>query len=100
MSRISRRSFLAGSAAAAGSMLLPHAQVRGANSDIRVAVVGFNGRGMGHIQELLGVPGARIVALCDVDPAVLARGIKAVSATNPSVQGYADVRKLLESKEI
>ena len=100
MSRISRRSFLAGSAAAAGSLLLPHAQVRGANSEIRVAVVGFNGRGMGHIQELLGVPGARIVALCDVDPAVLARGIQAVSAKNPSVQGYADVRKLLESKEI
>jgi predicted dehydrogenase len=100
MSRINRRSFLAGSAAAAGSMLLPHARVLGANEDIRVAVVGFNGRGMGHIQEVLGVKGARLVALCDVDPAVLARGVAEAAKQNVSVQTFTDVRKLLESKEI
>lgn len=100
MSRISRRTFLSGAAAVGGSMLLPHRGVLGANDDIRVAVIGFNGRGMGHISEVLAVRGARLVALCDVDPAVLARGVKAAEQGGASVQTYTDVRKLLESKEI
>jgi predicted dehydrogenase len=100
VSRISRRSFLAGSAAAGGALFLPHSRVLGANEDIRVAVVGFNGRGMGHIKEVLACKGARLVALCDVDPAVLARGVAEVSKHNLKVETYNDVRKLLESKDI
>jgi len=81
-------------------MLLPHSRVLGANEDIRVAVVGFNGRGMGHISEVLSCRGARLVALCDVDPAVLARGVAEAGRKNVQVQTFSDVRKLLESKEI
>jgi len=100
MTRLSRRSFLAGSAAAGAAALLPSSRVLGANGDIRVAVVGFNGQGMGHVNTLLGMSGVRLVALCDVDPAVLARGVAAADKKGVKVTGYSDVRKLLESKEI
>jgi predicted dehydrogenase len=98
MNAITRRDFIKGSAAAA--MLLPSARALGANEDIRVAVVGFNGRGAGHISELLKIDGVRLVALCDVDPAVLARHVDALDKKNVKVTGYSDVRKLLESKDI
>ena len=39
-------------------------KVIGANSDIRCAVVGFNGRGRSHIEDLRGLKGTRIVAFC------------------------------------
>ena len=64
----SRRQFLRGTlATAAGLRTLPAwAQPLGAGGDIRVAVIGFRGRGSGHIKELLAIPGVRLVALCDV----------------------------------
>ena len=46
-------------------------QVNGSNSDVRVAVVGVNGRGQSHIGEYKKMEGARVVALCDVDMDVL-----------------------------
>ena len=52
MVRITRRDFLTGSIAAGAALALPHSRVLGANEDIRVAVVGFNGRGQSHIAQL------------------------------------------------
>ncbi len=71
-------------------------QVAGANSDVRVAVVGFNGRGGNHISDLQKIPGVRLTALCDADENVLARGAK----KHEGVETYTDVRKLLESKNV
>lgn len=103
MKAVTRRTFLQKSAlAAAGASLAPYswAQVRGANDDIRVAVVGFRGRGKAHINDLLQVKGARIVAFCDVDQSVLDQQVKAFHDKGQKVKAYTDVRKLLESKEI
>ena len=47
------------------------AQVSGANGDIRVAVIGLNGRGQNHLASLRALKGVRIAAICDVDTAVL-----------------------------
>jgi hypothetical protein len=77
MQTISRRKFLQGSLLTAAALTMPArswAQVPGANSDIRVAVIGFNSRGNDHISGLLACRGVRITALCDVDQAVLNRG--------------------------
>ena len=74
--------------------------VLGANDDIRVAVIGFRGQGSGHIRRLRTIPGVRLVALCDVDPAVLAAKAEELSRENVVVETYTDVRKLLESPEI
>ena len=44
----------------------------GANDIVRVAVIGLNGHGRGnHIPEFKKISGVKIVALCDVDLAIL-----------------------------
>jgi predicted dehydrogenase len=108
MNKISRRHFIRNSlltAAALKSWPLiaqtnTNSRVLGANGDIRYAVVGFNGRGGEHINGLAKVPGTRLVALCDVDSAVLEKELSKVTANGEQVQGYTDIRKLLENKNI
>jgi predicted dehydrogenase len=103
MPTLNRRTFLKGSLAAAATVSLParvRAQAPGANSDIRVAIVGFNGRGQAHIKGYLEQKGVRIVALCDVDKQVLEKGVAQMAAKNITVETFQDIRKLLESKEV
>lgn len=100
MARLNRRDFLTGSLAAGAALALPHSRVLGANEDIRVAVIGFNGRGTSHISDLVGMKGVRLVALCDVDPAVLARQVAELDKKSIKVETYSDVRKLLERKDL
>ncbi|MDB6020296.1 MAG: gfo/Idh/MocA family oxidoreductase, partial [Pedosphaera sp.] len=109
-----RRQFLKSSAVAAASLSLwpgltgckttpqrnVHARVRGANDDIRIAVVGFNGRGKDHLKGFHETKGVRIVALCDVDSKVLGREVKSFQDKNEPVAGYQDIRKLLENDDI
>src|SRR5437016_3926410 len=69
-----RRSFLKTSfMTAAACSLSPRswARVRGANNDIRIAVIGLHGRGEAHLEGYPKIKGVRIVALCDVDQDVL-----------------------------
>lgn len=82
------------------SLLSPLARAAGANEDIRVAVIGFNGRGNGHIEDLLKTKGCRLVALCDCDETVLAKGKERLAKKGVNVQTFTDYRKLCESKEI
>ena len=99
MSQLNRRTFIKNTAiatAVAGLSARSFAQSTGANGDLRVAVVGFRSRGMEHIKELQKIKGVRIVALCDVDSNVVAKGLKAI----PGAKGYADIRKMLEDKDI
>lgn len=103
MNTLTRRSFLKSSLLASASLALPAsswAEVAGANNDIRVAVVGFNGQGGSHISALSKMKGVRIVALCDADKDVLARGVSQLDKQGIKVQAYQDVRKLLENGEI
>src|SRR5207253_3424260 len=101
MNRISRRSFLATSAAV-GTTALLSSKLRaiGANDDVRVAVIGLNGRGGDHAKVFPGIPGVRLVALCDVDEKVLGNAIKNAESGGSKVTGYKDIRKLLENKDI
>src|SRR5437867_49838 len=99
MNQLNRRTFLRSTALTAASLSLPArswAQVTGSNSDVRVAVVGFHGRGGDHISALRKADGARITALCDVDKTVLAGGGEKLGGT----ESYTDIRKLLESKNV
>src|ERR1039458_2495534 len=82
----------------AGAPAASHAT--GANSDIRFAVVGFNGRGMSHIDGLRAVEGARMVALCDVDQHILDREVKKYRDLGEQIEAYTDIRKLLDNKDI
>ncbi|MEN9632975.1 MAG: hypothetical protein RL077_1379 [Verrucomicrobiota bacterium] len=98
-----KASLIAGGAAlAAGPGRLVAATAPGsANGDVRVAVVGINAQGAGHMRAYLGkLPGARLVAICDVDSEVLSkRGAECEQAGFKPTR-YRDYRKLLESKEI
>ena len=99
----SRRAFLKTSALAAGALAFPArswGQVTGANGDIRVAVIGLNGRGQNHVGSLAAIKGVRIVALCDPDTAVLARAKNLEGIDASSVRTYTDVRELFGSAEI
>ena len=102
MKRFNRRQFLKTTALAAGSFAWTArswAQVAGANSDVRVAVMGLNGRGKSHVASLAAIKGVRIVALCDPDSNVLARA-KKLEGIASSVKTYTDMRELFDSHEI
>ena len=98
---MNRRHFL-GTSAFAGtwSLLAPRASAQGANSEIRVAVIGLNQRGMAHVSGILKAKGARLVALCDCDSKVLARAKESAEKKGAKVSTYTDYRKLCESKDI
>ena len=68
--------------------------VLGANGDIRVAVVGFNSRGMDHINGFQKGSGSTIGGLCDVDQDVLNKEAKRQADAGNPVATYTDVRKL------
>lgn len=79
-------------------------QVPGANSSIRAATIGFNGRGRDHIGNMLKLTpeGVKYVALCDVDARVLDKG-KAIfkGLKEPQdIETFVDIRKLLEKKDL
>ena len=103
MSQTDRRGFLKTSALTAAALSLPArswARIIGANDDIRVAVLGLNGRGKDHIRGFAAVPGVRVVALCDPDSAILEASVKALKEKGQEVQGFIDLRKLFESKDV
>src|ERR1035437_685631 len=117
MNKLDRRSFLKSSLLTTASLtvfsalgadkstkrkarVLVASRATGSNDDIRFAVVGFGGRGMSHIEGLREVKGARMVAMCDVDEAILDREVKKYSDLGEKIEAYTDIRKLLENKDI
>jgi predicted dehydrogenase len=96
---MNRRHFIMNSATALGATAL---SASAAPSDtIRIAVVGMNGRGKSHLQAYTSLKGVDLVAVCDIDDAVLAKGSKFVEEKRGKAPtGYKDLRKLLEDKSI
>ena len=96
------------SVSASSAVALSHGRIAAAdvkggspNGDIRIAVVGFNGKGVSHIEAFQGIPGVRVVALCDVDGEVMARNVKNYfTDRGEKVATYVDYRKLLEDSSI
>lgn len=96
-----RRSFLAASAfAGTWSLLSPLARAQGANGDLRVAVIGLNGRGKAHVDAALKTKGVRLAALCDCDSKVLAAAKAKVEKDGAKVAIYVDYRSLCEAEDI
>ena len=101
MSQVTRRSFLAGSAALLGNGLAPSLSFGRAPSDeVRVAVVGLRGRGRSHIRAFSKMAGVRIVALCDVDRRVLEKAAGDLAAGGGDVETFVDFRALLEHRDV
>ncbi|MHC4517364.1 MAG: Gfo/Idh/MocA family protein [Planctomycetota bacterium] len=100
MVRTTRRSLLKGTLAAGASLAVPFSRARGANDDIRVAVVGIRSQGSNHIKWFSKIPGVRVVAICDADRAFLDREATEFKDRNETVDTYVDYRKLLEDRSI
>lgn len=110
MRNITRRDFVKGSLAAGLAMGLPLAAGAAAPSEqVRLAFIGLGGidvpgsvggRGRQLINSFLKVPGAKVAALCDVDPTILAHGAKMCEAAGQKVATYSDLRKVLAAKDI
>lgn len=75
-------------------------QVVGANDTVRLAVVGLRGKGKSHIKDFREVPGARIVAICDVDSDILAREKAKFDQRGEPVTTFSNYQTLLEQKDI
>jgi hypothetical protein len=85
----------------AGAVSLPAwAAPLGANGDVRVAVIGFRGRGGGHINELLKCPACGLVALCDVDSAVVDKKVADLDKKGVKVKTYRDFRECCADKDV
>jgi predicted dehydrogenase len=98
MTKPTRRVFLQQAAgAAAACAVLPRVARADVNSQIRMAVIGFNGRGGSHI----GAFKDHIVALCDCDDQVLARAKRRFERSNDrEVDDETDFRNILDRKDI
>ena len=87
------------SAAALGTTAL--SAVASPNDTVRIACVGLNGRGKSHMQAFTSLPNVDLVALCDVDDAVMAKASKFVTEKRGKAPvAYSDLRKMLEDKSI
>src|SRR5881396_3174028 len=98
MKKMNRRSFLATATTGAVALSLPArswSQVLGSANDIRVAVVGFHGRGGDHLEGMskLKENGVRIAGLCDVDSTVLEKEQQKWKDKGIEVETHTDIRK-------
>lgn len=99
--QISRRNALKLTAGFGAALAWPCSRVLGANGDIRVGVVGVNGRGKSHLEGFAKLEGVRVAAICDVDQNVLDRQVVAYTEKQGfAVKGFVDMREMLESGEV
>ena len=117
---LSRRTFIKTSALATAGLATTGCSGLFGKDEVRFAVVGTRSRGLGHIKQFIKlafpeppeegaapvedppeIPPARLVAVCDVDSAILEKTAKFIEeATGSTVETYSDYRKLLEQKHI
>ncbi len=95
----SRRSFVLGAGSAVAAGLMP--KKADANSRIRIAVLGVNGRGRDHIAGFQKQPDAEVAVLCDPDLSIAgqrAESFERAYGRRPKV--YQDLRHVFDDKEI
>ncbi len=90
MPQISRRSFMKkASAAAAGVLIIPKMISCSPNNRLNFAVIGVGGQGRASWSQ---IPLESIVAMCDVDDRMAAKGFKAC----PNAKKYKDYRVMFD----
>jgi predicted dehydrogenase len=102
----SRRKFLSKSlavgAGASFMTILPKARagMDSRNDAIQLGIIGVGSKASGHIKQLREMKGVRIVALCDVDPANLAKGQALLKEKGFKAKEYVDMRNLLDDASV
>lgn len=96
---INRKKFIKGALGTLGLFSIVPRNVLGGtgytapSDELTKAVIGVGSMGKGH----LSYPGARLVAVCDVDVSHLQQ---ALNMTGPDVKGYSDYREVLAQDDI
>ncbi|MFC2160583.1 Gfo/Idh/MocA family oxidoreductase [Acidobacteriota bacterium] len=96
---LTRRKFLKKTLTASAAFTIVPRSVLGGrgftapSDELTKAVIGVGGMGRGHLQY----PGAKLLAVCDVDENHLK---SALEIGGPGVDGYLDFREVLERKDI
>ncbi|HXQ79871.1 MAG TPA: Gfo/Idh/MocA family oxidoreductase [Opitutaceae bacterium] len=106
MSPVSRRTFLKTSALAAGAGIASRltrsvwADPVGAGDAVRIGVIGLHNKGGDHLKQLQELPGARVVALCDVDPQILSHAIEGLKDRQIAPFATTQARELLARSDV
>lgn len=106
---VTRREFVkgtatlaAGAAVGIGALRRSSAAWAGANDRIRMAVMGVNGQGKGHLNGFSGIEGVEVATICDIDERLWEPRAKEYftdkGLKKPSFE--YDIRKVLEDKNI
>jgi len=101
--RVTRRRFLAGTAAALGAApLFVSSRVFGANDRIAVGAIGVGGQGRGDMGAFLGFNDVRVVAVCDVvkEHRDAARAMVDGRYGNADCRDYRDFREIITRPDI
>src|SRR5262245_18471437 len=93
--RLSRRSFLAASAASLTA--LSYSRVYGAGGKLRVASIGCGGKGTSDLNGVAASPEVQVVALCIIDHTEKHLGWAAKKW--PDAKTYADWRRTLDDEK-
>ena len=73
------------------------------NAQVNLGAIGINGMGWSNVNAALKVPGVNLVAICDVDAAVIDKrkaDYTKLGKDASALKVYSDYRKLLEQKDI
>ncbi len=101
-SKTTRRKFLGTLAGATATLAVGSPYAAGAQQSpaetVNLGLIGCGGRGRALLREFQHVPGARIIAVCDVYEPRMLSAQKA--AGGDKILTYHDYRKLLENKDI
>ena len=104
---ISRRRFATTTGAASAAVVAQQliqtstwARQRGANEDIRVAILGVGGKGSAHINDFRKLQGVRIVAVADPDQTHVDRAKSKFTGEQEKIGGYQDYRQVLDRDDV
>src|SRR5437879_6264311 len=111
MKFMNRREFIHDSAALSALLAgLNQIPVRGAeetktvkkadvNEQLRIAVVGVNGRGKEHVSGFAGRPDCFVATICDADEGVIGEAMRIADKKQHKAPKFEqDIRKVLEDK--
>ncbi len=101
---ITRRTFLKSTAAAAGTLALPHFAIGQsgvpANSKLNVGVIGVTGQGGTNVVDIAGNPNVNLAAICDVDTRLLGLAGKPWNKDTTEFVVPGHTRKFTEYREM
>lgn len=95
-----RRRFIktlaAGTGAALSMPALSYGKILGANERIRVGMIGIGQQSRGHLRNLMSLPEAEVVALCDV----YQPNLDFAARMAPEAKTYKDYRQVIELQDV